>query len=409
MYWANFLHIYQPHNQKEIWVRRITSESYRKIFAGLLTIKRARLTLNINGILCELLEKYGGKDVLENIRKLLESGNIELTGSAKHHAFLPLLPKSEIERQVLLNEETLKRYFGDAWKKSGFFSPEMGYSKKVAEVAASMGYKWIIIDEIAFPEGKSKENNTIYSIDGIDGFDVFFRERNLSFFILSGQVGTVPAILKSAGGRLEKDEYAITGMDGETFGHHRPGLETLLLDLLKEEKIIPATIDDLRNKFTNREIIQPRDSTWAATKKDMKQGAPFSRWKGDDNIIHQKQWQLTDLAIAVVNRERKNPALRKLLDEALHSDQYWWACARPWWSLEMIERGAYELKTILLKSESATAEEKSQAEKLHREIVFTGFDWQRSGLIDEISRKEDEEIRSRLDDEEKFVITAKEY
>src|SRR3989344_8240449 len=102
MYWANFLHIYQPPTQKEIWVRRITQESYRKIFSGLLKIKRARLTLNINGILCELLKKYGGTDVIDNIRQLLASGNIELTGSAQYHAFLPLLPKSEIKRQILL-------------------------------------------------------------------------------------------------------------------------------------------------------------------------------------------------------------------------------------------------------------------------------------------------------------------
>src|SRR6185295_17930864 len=115
-------------------------------------IKRARLTININGILCELLEKYGGQDVLDNIKKLLKSGVIELTGSAKYHAFLPLLPESEIERQILLNETTLKKYFGTAWKKSGFFSPEMAYSKKVARVAASLGYKWIIVDELAFPE-----------------------------------------------------------------------------------------------------------------------------------------------------------------------------------------------------------------------------------------------------------------
>src|SRR3989338_1536817 len=170
MLWANFLHIYQPPTQKEIWVRRITAESYRKIFSGLLNIKRARLTLNINGILCELLDKFGGKDVLENIKRLLENGNLELTGSAKYHAFLPLLPESEIERQILLNEEVLNKYFGDDWKKrglQGFFSPEMAYSFKVAKVAAKLGYKWIIIDELAFPAGKKLSPETTYKIEGL--------------------------------------------------------------------------------------------------------------------------------------------------------------------------------------------------------------------------------------------------
>ncbi len=409
MYWANFIHIYQPPTQKEIWVRRITNESYRKIFTGLLKIKRARITININGILCELLEKYGGQDVLDNIRTLLKYGTIELTGSAKYHAFLPLLPKSEIERQILLNEATLKKYFGSAWKKSGFFPPEMAYSRKVAEVAAGMGYKWIINDELAFPAAREKKTNTIYAIEGLDNFDVFFRERNLSFLILSAQIGTVKAILKYMDARLHEDGYAITGMDGETFGHHRPGLEMLLFDLLQEKSITPVTISELRSKFADHEIIQPRDSTWAATREDMEGGTPFSRWKRDDNVIQQKQWQLTDLAIGVANRDSQNLAGRQLLDEALHSDQYWWASARPWWSLEMMERGAHELKTIVLQSPGASAQERNRAEELYKQIIYTALDWQRSGLVDEISRKEDEEIRSRLEEKEKLFITTEEY
>ena len=154
MNWANFLHIYQPPTQKPIWVKRIADECYRKLFKGLLEIPRVRLSLNINSILCELLEQNGAMDVILNIKKLVERGNIELTGSAKYHAFLPLLPESEIERQILLNEEGLNRYFGKGWKKGGFFSPEMAYSKKVAGVAERLGYRWIIIDEMGFPEGK---------------------------------------------------------------------------------------------------------------------------------------------------------------------------------------------------------------------------------------------------------------
>lgn len=409
MYWANFLHIYQPPTQKEIWVRRITSESYRKIFQGLLKIKRARLTLNINGVLCEFLDKWGGKDVLENIKKLVESGNVELTGSAKYHAFLPFLPESEIERQILLNEETLNKYFGREWKGGGFFSPEMAYSKKVAKIAAKLGYKWIIIDELAFPEGEKPQADSIYKIEGVKDFGAFFRERNFSFTILSAQIGTVPTVLRYLGDRVGKKEFVVTAMDGETFGHHRPGLEVLLFDLLQEEKISPVTLSDLLKIFGKTKVIEPRDSTWAATKEDMKSSTPFSRWDNKENPIQQKQWELTKLAIEVVNRNPIETRPRKLLDEALHSDQYWWASARPWWSLEMIERGAYELKTIVLESKNSKAKEKEKAENLYRDIIYTALDWQRSGYVDEISRKEDEEIRERMEEKEKLFITKEEY
>ena len=409
MRWTNFLHIYQPPTQKEIWVRRIAEESYRKVFSGLLKIPRARLSLNISGVLCELLERFGGQDVLDSINKLLKNGNIEITGSAKYHAFLPLLPENEIKRQIILNEEVLNKYFGKHWKKRGFFSPEMAYSHKIAKVAHELGYKWIIIDELGFPPDKKISRDKIYKIKGLDDFYVFFRERNLSFIILSAQVGTVPVILKYLGSRLEKDEYVVTAMDGETFGHHRPGLETLLFDLLEERKIEPMMISDLVEKFSGREVVEPLDSTWAVTKKDIASRLPFSRWKSPDNIIHHHQWQLTDLAVEAANRLPQSSRARKLLDEALHSDQYWWASAKPWWSLEMMERGAFELKSVILESSAATDIEKQKAEELYKDIIYTGFQWQRSGLVDEMSRQEDEEIIEMMEEKEKLFITRAEY
>ena len=398
MKWANFLHIYQPPTQKPIWVKRIADESYRKIFKGLLEIPRARLSLNING----------GMVVIENIKKLVERGNIELTGSAKYHAFLPLLPEFETERQIILNEEGLNKYFGKGWKKGGFFSPEMAYSKKVAEVVKRLGYKWIIIDEMAFPEGKEMRKDTVYEIDGLKDFYVFFRERNLSFKILSASQIGVKSILKSLEPSFGQKDYTITGMDGETFGHHRPGLEHLFFDLLKEDKIEPIMISDILDQFPKKEIIEPRQSTWATMPNHFKTNQPFFRWKNEDNTIQVCQWELANLAIEIVRRNEKQKT-RELLDGAIHSDQFWWSSARPWWSLEMIERGANDLKTVVNNSETATEAEKKRADELYRLIIYTGFEWQRSGLVDEISRSEDEEIRERLEEKEKLFVTKEEY
>ncbi len=408
MYWANFLHIYQPPTQKPIWVKRIADESYRKIVTGLRDIKRAHLTLNINSILCELLEQNGGTDVIEGIRALLKSGNIEITGSAKYHAFLPLLPEAEIERQIMLNEEGLTKYFGKDWKRGGFFPPEMAYSEKVARVAKKLGYKWIIVDEVAFPKDKKMERDTLYTVDGLDDFYVFFRERNFSFKILSAQQSFVSSLLRFLEPRLSKNEYTVTAMDGETFGHHRPGLEQLLFSLLKEEKIQPVMISDLLKKFTKTESITARSSTWASNFRDIDTGRAYERWNHIDNTIQKDQWELTNLAIAVVERDPKQ-ASRAILDSALHSDQYWWASARPWWSLEMIECGAFGLRKAILDSSIATSTEKEKAELLYKDIIFTGFEWQRTGLVDELSRTENDEVKERLEEKEKLFVTHEEY
>ena len=76
MYWANFLHIYQPPTQKPIWIKRIADESYRKIMAELKRAPQVKITLNINGILCELLEKNNCQDVIADIKFLADRGQI---------------------------------------------------------------------------------------------------------------------------------------------------------------------------------------------------------------------------------------------------------------------------------------------------------------------------------------------
>ena len=416
MYWANFLHIYQPPTQKPIWIKRIADESYRKILAELKKAPQVKITLNINGILCELLEKNNCQDVIADIKFLADRGQIELTGSAKYHAFLPKLPSSEIVRQIKLNEETLKKYFGSAFQPKGFFPPEMAYSQKVAVVAKKMGYQYILVDELAFPRLQIKKiyqenqikTDRIYEIENLKDFFVFFRERNFSFRILSAQIGTVSILLRELGERLSMAEYAFTAMDGETFGHHRPGLEKLLFEISTEPSLKTVTISELISLFPKRELTKPEDSTWALMPADLAKKEPFSRWADPENKIHVWQWRLTQLALKVISGKKDQKA-RNLLDAALHSDQYWWASARPWWSLEMIERGAKELKDAIFIAPGSSAQDKKLAQDLYAKIIFTGFEWQRSGLVDELARQDDEEIRERLEEKEKLFITKEEY
>src|SRR3989344_159649 len=416
MYWANFLHIYQPPTQKPIWIKRIADESYRKIMAELKRAPQVKITLNINGILCELLEKNNCQDVIADIKFLADRGQIELTGSAKYHAFLPKLPSPEIVRQIKLNEETLKKYFGSAFQPKGFFPPEMAYSQKVAVVAKKMGYQYILIDELAFPKLRIKkiyqenqiQTDRVYEIKNLKDFFVFFRERNFSFRILSAQIGTVSILLRELGERLSKEEYAFTAMDGETFGHHRPGLEKLLFEISTEPSLKTVTISELISLFPKREIVEPVDSTWALMPADLAKQEPFSRWADPQNKIQSWQWRLTQLALKVVGQKKDSKA-RNLLDAALHSDQYWWASARPWWSLEMIERGAKELKDVVLIASDSSAKDRKSAQDLYAKIIFTGFEWQRSGLVDELARQDDEEVRERLEEKKKLFITREEY
>ena len=398
MYWANFLHFYQPPTQKEEWVERITKEAYRPILLGLKENPKAQITFNINGVLFDLWREFGQSDVIEMVGELVSRGQIELTGSAKFHPLLPKLPEDEIRRQIELNAKTLREYIGRGYQSKGFFPPEMAYDTNVARVAREMGFSWIIADELSFPDLPRAESrgDRIYQ-EKESGITIFFREREFSYRILSGQLGTGNLFLEALGDRVGKNEYLLTAMDGETFGHHRPGMDRALMELLKLDEVQTILLSDLPEHFPQVETVETRPSTWALMEKDLEKKVPFARWDDPDNEIHKLQWELTDLAIKTVRHSSKPGKARETLDRALHSDQYWWASARPWWSLEMVERGAYELRETILAVEDAGDEIKQRAKELYFAIVTLGFDWQRVGKVEQLAKQEDEEIRMRTD------------
>lgn len=124
MYWANFLHIYQPPTQSKEILGQVANESYRKVITGLIDNPTAKITLNVNGVLTQMLVDNGFIDIVNNIKVLLDRNQIELTASAMYHPFLPKLPKSEIIRQIQLNEQVNHKYYGDSYRPAGFFPPK---------------------------------------------------------------------------------------------------------------------------------------------------------------------------------------------------------------------------------------------------------------------------------------------
>lgn len=427
MKWAHFLHIYQPSDQHPGVLEKIVNESYRPLIRGFLKEPKTKITLNINAVLSEMLFEHGYRDVIENIKLLIEMGRVELTGSAKFHAFLPFLTENEVKRQIMLNHETNKRYFGDAFNPKGFFPPEMAYSPKVAEVAANLGYEWIILDEVSMsskPGGLV--NDSIRKIGNLD-IDVYFREKAPSNLIMGALVRSAKSLEASMKDRMSKNEYVITAMDGETFGHHRPGLEKILFDVMKSDRFDNVLISDLKTFYPKGESVMPLDSTWASSVKDVNAGNPFNLWFDKSNKIHEYEWELATLAITALHdsvysderypkmleeniswdemtsdqkqgEEKKRQWLkaRDALDRALNSDPWWWASAKPWWSVEMIEKGMFALFSVINTIPDVSDEIKDKGENLYKNILFTSHEWQRNGIVDEMERNDSKERRIPL-------------
>jgi len=384
MKWANFLHFYQPANQQPDILEAIVAQSYRPIIEGIKNHKDVHLTININGALFELLHKYGYEDLIKDLRDLVTEGRIEITGSAKYHALLPLISDEEIIRQIELNTETLKHFLGD-YTPNGFFAPEMAYDERVGKIIENLGFKWIILDEISCGgEVGHVDYSQIYKIYNTN-LKVFFRDRRLSNLIMSAIVRSRETLLDAMQKDMATGNYIVTAMDAETFGHHRPGLEKMLFEIFETKEFELTKISDLEKFYKLKEEISPARATWASSKEDIEHNIQFLSWNDPENIIHKWQWAFTNLVLAEVqNMDQKHPRyeiVRKKMDIGIASDHFWWASAKPWWSLEMIEYGAYTLLDTLRHIPDVKPKIIEEGRDLYEKIITTAFNWQRTGKI----------------------------
>lgn len=380
MKWANFLHIYQPANQVKEILDRVVNESYRPLVKILKDNPTTKITLNINAALSEQFVKNGYEDIIDDLRYVSSRGQIEFTDTAKYHAFLPFLNEEEIIRQIKLNRETNEKIFGSVYKPIGFFPPEMAYASFIGPIIEKLGYKWMIIDEIAM-NGRINQTDgkSVYKIKDTN-LDVYFRERIISNLIMSALVRRREDIVIDEYDLNSKD-YIITGMDGETFGHHRPGLHDLLTGLLLSSDFEHVFFEELSSQVKSRTAVCPIISSWASTEKDIENGTQFLTWKDERNQIHSWQWEFQELALKTVNESKTSLEARNKLDKALASDQFFWASARPWWSLEVIELGAWLLLDTIRSVSQVDPSVIVRAEDLYHKIISKSFEWQRTGYI----------------------------
>jgi len=405
MYWGNFLHIYQPPTQTEEIVRKVTEESYRTLVRALKEAPDGKITLNINAVLTEQLARYGLDDVIGGLRGLAERGQIEFTGSAMYHPILPLIPRDEMIRQIKLNSDVNQHYFGEVYKPAGFFPPEMCYSYEVAQVVAEMGFRWIIVDELSFDAKMgSVKYDRLYEVHGLRGFLVFFKERPFSAGITYGAYPSAEPFLAALEGRLNGHTYLLTGTDGEIYGHHRPGQEKLLSEVFARGLPETCTVSELVEHFKQVDAVNPLPSSWSTWEDEMAQGIPYPQWQYPGHELHDLQWQLTRLVLRIVKGANTKspgfPRARRLLDEGLHSCQYWWASCRPWWSVEMIEWGAEKLyQAVELLGDAIHRKHKDEARNLFQAVVDEARGWQESGEAQRRKqkyRKEHPEVSTEL-------------
>ncbi|MFH0853507.1 MAG: hypothetical protein V1853_03815 [bacterium] len=385
MNWANLLHIYQPPRWEAKVIKRVVNESYRPVINILKRNKQVKITLNINGSLSEQLSRLGYLDVIEGIRFCAERGQIEFTGSAKYHGILPLLPIEEVRRQIRLNNEVNRIIFGDIYHPRGFFPPEMSVNLDLVGVLVELGFEWVALDEIAAESVLGKGDlSKRYRIKPFS-FTAILRNRSISdYFSFKLPTDRPSGFFREVKHEARSEPVLITAFDGENLGHHRIGTDRIWEQLVTDPEVVTCTYSEAVEKFSKEVDFDIQPCSWSTRTEDIKQGAPYPLWQHPDNPIHQLQWSLTKLVIDAVNQAEKKSdrsfkKARALLDEALASDQYWWASATPWWSMDIVIQGAERLGFVIKTLQAVSGTTVDEAHQLIQSIIKTTRLWQKEG------------------------------
>jgi predicted glycosyl hydrolase (DUF1957 family) len=364
--WVNFLHIYQPPWQDRGVIEQAAIESYDYLLTLLEKYPKFTASLNITGSLLEQLADIR-PDLLKRLQGLVKKNKIELVGSAKYHALLPLLPREEVVRQIKLSQEVLAKYFSK--KITGFYLPEMAYSQEVGKIIKGQGYQWIILDAINYQQ--SVDNKISYEIKNI-GLKVVFRDRKIS--------KSYPAEViyqKLQATDIEKS-IIITGTDGEMYGHFHEDWQGHLEKILKNDNLQVQTVGQYLKNLKQTEKIDLRAASWETTETELKKRIPFALWQHPKNKIHLDLWKLVDLAIRIVRENKRDQNYkwsRWHLDRGLSSCTFWWASAtKPsdfsplTWNPDMIDNGSEELIRSIRSLKKVAANQRIKAERLYIQI-----------------------------------------
>jgi len=354
IYWAPLLHFYQPPTQSHNVLTKICEESYRplvKVFRGR---PESKVTVNMCGVLTQMLAEHGHLDIVKGLEELGNRGQVEFVESAKFHAILPLIPEEEAKRQIRLNRETNLNFFRNAYKPKGFFLPEMCYSDEAGSIVRGMGYEWVIVSGIACQSEWPVAYIPMFKLAS-GPMKVFFRDDIVSNMISFKNLDAKGFVSHLEGMAKDKEDiYIITAMDAETFGHHIPDWEDIFLakvyEIIKDsEEVKAVNISELLKIFPVIRTRPPKPSSWSTTNEEILAGNFYPLWNTPHNNVHRLQWEHMSLCLEIfqeADEVRDNDkalsffnAARHDLDMALHSCQFWWANRDRMWSENMINKG----------------------------------------------------------------------
>lgn len=223
-----------------------------------------------------------GPDLIDQIRRMVDSGNVEIVGETYYHSLSFFDNKDEFETQVKLHADKIKQVFGVTPKV--FRNTELAYNDELAHWADSKGYLGILA------EGWDKilgwrSPNYVYRPAGCENIRLLLKNYRLSddiaFRFSNRGWSEWPLTVSKYQNWIQDD--CLRGplinlfMDFETFGEHQ-WEDTGIFDFMNS--FVSSWLSSKDNQFVTvseacklmppaDEISMPQTVTWADTERDL--------------------------------------------------------------------------------------------------------------------------------------------
>lgn len=277
-------------NNEKIF-HRVADKSYRpmnQLLTQLLNDNTEfKVSLSISGDFIDQAEQWA-PDVLEDFKRLVSTGRVELVGETYYHSLAFFYSRDEFEAQVDLHRKKIQEVFGVT--PTAFRNTELAYNNDLAKWADGAGYK-TIITEGWDPILEWRSPNYVYKPVDTQNIGLLMKNYRLSddiAFRFSNQGWsewplTADKYLHWVNDSVQEGDVVNLFMDYETFGEHQwsdTGIFDFFSDFLgkwsAQDGHSFATITEAAEKYGSKDQISvPETITWADSERDL------SAWTGN--------------------------------------------------------------------------------------------------------------------------------
>jgi len=208
------VHNHQPLGNFPEVIRRAFDRAYLPFLEMVSRFPSFRFALHFSGFLWDYLLKER-KDGLDLIKKMVDSGQVELLGGGYYEPVLSQIPEKDRLAQLALMTEFLQETFGV--RPEGLWLTERVWEPHLASLLNRAGFRYTLLDEEHFHYAGIRNIHGYYITEdeGLT-FNVFPIDKTLRYYIPFRSLSELESYFEKI--RREGQPTAIIGDDGEKFG-----------------------------------------------------------------------------------------------------------------------------------------------------------------------------------------------